>query len=71
MSDDVIQLTSKNVFIIGKFRFDYFKASIFRLEKPMGGVHLTPPPPLDVPRTDVALHEVMCAVATVGLFLPV
>ena len=40
MSDGVIQLTSKDVFIIRlqvlKFHRDCFKASIFRLEKSLG-----------------------------------
>ena len=49
MSDGVIQLMSRDAFIIGqqvrKFHFDWFKTSIFRLEKPMGGPFETPLPP--------------------------
>ena len=37
IGDEVIQLTSTDAFIISlKFHFDFFKASIFRSEKPWG-----------------------------------
>ena len=50
MSDDVIQLTSKDALIIRlqvvKVSFYCLKASNFRSEKPMGDPFDTTPPPL-------------------------
>ena len=50
ISDDVIQLTSKDALNIRlqvvKVSFFCLKASNFRSEKPMGGPFDTPPPPL-------------------------